>query len=104
VHFLRHLVDGDIACNQLNWQWVAGTGTDTRPARMLSPVLQSRRHDRAGGYIRHWVPELGHLPAREIHEPGSASRRAAHYPEPITDHHEAAVAYRTRPRSAAEAS
>ena len=104
AHFLRRLIDGDIACNQLNWQWVAGTGTDARPARMLSPVLQSRRHDRAGSYIRRWVPELGHLPAREIHEPNSASRRAAHYPEPIIDHHEAAVAYRTRPRSATEAS
>jgi deoxyribodipyrimidine photolyase len=29
-HFLRHLVDGDIANNQLNWQWVAGTGTGSR--------------------------------------------------------------------------
>jgi deoxyribodipyrimidine photo-lyase len=104
AHFLRHLVDGDIACNQLNWQWIAGTGTDTRPARMLNPVLQSHKHDRAGGYIRRWVPELAHLPASEIHDPGHASRRAAHYPEPVIDHHEAAAAYRTRMRSAAAAS
>lgn len=30
-HFLELLVDGDIANNQLNWQWVAGTGTDSLP-------------------------------------------------------------------------
>jgi deoxyribodipyrimidine photo-lyase len=103
AHFLRHLVDGDIACNQLNWQWVAGTGTDTRPGRMLSPVLQSRRYDRDGRYIRRWVPELAHLPASEIHEPDRAKRHAANYPEPIMDHHEAAAAYRSRLRPAAEA-
>src|SRR5690606_29139532 len=27
-HFLDHLVDGDLASNNHNWQWVAGTGTD----------------------------------------------------------------------------
>jgi deoxyribodipyrimidine photo-lyase len=98
AHFLRHLIDGDLACNQLNWQWVAGTGTDTRPARMLSPVLQSRRHDPAGDYIRRWVPELAHLPAGEIHEPGRENRRSAGYPEPIIDHREAAAAFRARQR------
>jgi deoxyribodipyrimidine photo-lyase len=98
AHFLRHLVDGDLACNQLNWQWVAGTGTDTRPARMLSPVLQGRRHDPEGDYIRRWVPELADLPAGEIHEPGHGNRRSAGYPEPIIDHHEAAAARRARLR------
>jgi deoxyribodipyrimidine photo-lyase len=98
AHFLRHLVDGDLACNQLNWQWVAGTGTDTRPARMLSPVLQSRRHDPTGDYVRRWVPELAHLPAGEIHEPTRQSRQSAGYPEPIVDHHETAAAFRARQR------
>ncbi|HTW21056.1 MAG TPA: deoxyribodipyrimidine photo-lyase, partial [Mycobacteriales bacterium] len=32
-HFFDLLVDGDIANNTLNWQWVAGTGTDSRPNR-----------------------------------------------------------------------
>jgi len=102
AHFLRYLVDGDLACNQLNWQWVAGTGTDTRPTRMLSPVLQSRRHDPEGGYIRRWVPELAHVPAREIHEPGRETRRRTRYPEPIIDHHEAAAAWRARQRPVVE--
>ena len=47
-HFLDLLVDGDIANNQLNWQWVAGTGTDTRPGRVLNPLLQARRFDPHG--------------------------------------------------------
>ncbi len=29
-HFFDLLVGADVANNQLNWQWVAGTGTDTR--------------------------------------------------------------------------
>jgi deoxyribodipyrimidine photo-lyase len=99
AHFLQNLVDGDIACNQLNWQWVAGTGTDTRPGRVLNPVAQSRRHDAFGGYIRRWVPELAHLPAAAIHEPSPADRRAVGYPQPIVDHGEAVAVNRTRPRS-----
>jgi len=30
-HFLRTLVDGDVANNAANWQWVAGVGTDAAP-------------------------------------------------------------------------
>jgi deoxyribodipyrimidine photo-lyase len=29
--FMEHLRDGDIAQNQLNWQWVADCGTDAAP-------------------------------------------------------------------------
>ena len=36
-HFQRWLVDGDIANNFANWQWVAGTGTDTRPYASSTP-------------------------------------------------------------------
>ncbi|GGO47852.1 cryptochrome/photolyase family protein [Streptomyces lasiicapitis] len=85
-HFLEHLVDGDIANNQLNWQWVAGTGTDTRPNRVLNPVLQGRRYDPDGVYVRRWLPELAGLAGRRVHEPwklGAAERAGYDYPEPI---------------------
>jgi len=96
AHFRRHLLDGDVACNQLNWQWVAGTGTDTSPHRVFSPVRQGQRFDPDGAYVRRWVPELAGLPAREIHDPAPAARRACGYPEPLVDHREAAAAYRAR--------
>ncbi|MET9382617.1 deoxyribodipyrimidine photo-lyase [Streptomyces sp. NPDC002928] len=87
-HFLDLLVDGDVANNQLNWQWVAGTGTDTRPNRVLNPVTQARRHDPDGAYVRRWVPELAHLEGPLVHEPWKLrglDRAAPDYPEPIVD-------------------
>jgi deoxyribodipyrimidine photo-lyase len=96
AHFMRHLVDADVACNQLNWQWVAGTGTDTNRHRIFNPTRQGRRFDPAGGYIRRWVPELAGLPAPLIHDPDLATRRARGYPEPIVDHRQAMAAHRGR--------
>ena len=58
-HFVDLLVDADVANNTMNWQWVAGTGTDTRPNRVLHPVRQARRYDPHGEYVRSYVPELG---------------------------------------------
>ncbi|MFI6254321.1 cryptochrome/photolyase family protein, partial [Streptomyces sp. NPDC051016] len=87
-HFLDLLVDGDVANNQLNWQWVAGTGTDTRPNRVLSPVAQARRYDPDGAYVRRWVPELAGLPGARVHEPWKlrgAERAALDYPDPVVD-------------------
>jgi deoxyribodipyrimidine photo-lyase len=81
-------VDGDIVNNQLNWQWVAGTGTDTRPHRVLNPVVQGKRFDPQGAYVRRWVPELEGVAARSIHEPWrlpSVERTRLDYPEPLID-------------------
>ncbi|MGW4894396.1 cryptochrome/photolyase family protein [Kitasatospora sp. NPDC004240] len=79
-HFLDLLVDGDVANNQLNWQWVAGTGTDTRPNRVLNPLRQADRYDPDGAYVRRWVPELAHLPGPAVHRPWLL---APDYPDPI---------------------
>ncbi|MEW2071901.1 deoxyribodipyrimidine photo-lyase [Streptomyces sp. NPDC007346] len=83
-HFLELLVDGDIADNQLNWQWVAGTGTDTRPNRVLNPVVQGRRFDPQGAYVRRWVPELAEVEGAAVHEPWKAGG-GLDYPEPVVD-------------------
>lgn len=85
-HFLDLLVDGDLVNNQLNWQWTAGTGTDTRPNRVLNPVRQGLRFDPAGAYVRRWVPELGGLAGKEVHEPwklGERDRARYDYPAPM---------------------
>lgn len=85
-HFLDLLVDGDLANNQLNWQWMAGTGTDTRPNRVLNPVLQGKRYDPDGAYVRRWVPELADVKAPDVHEPWKLpeeERAATGYPAPV---------------------
>ncbi|MFI1032748.1 cryptochrome/photolyase family protein [Streptomyces sp. NPDC020951] len=88
-HFLDLLVDGDVANNQLNWQWTAGTGTDSRPNRVLNPVAQARRYDPDGAYVRRWVPELEGVAGGAVHEPwrlrGPDRAAAAGYPERIVD-------------------
>ncbi|MGW1208578.1 cryptochrome/photolyase family protein [Streptomyces sp. NPDC002499] len=88
-HFLDLLVDGDVANNQLNWQWMAGTGTDSRPNRVLNPVTQAKRYDPDGAYVRRWVPELAALEGSSVHEPWKLRGfdRAAidDYPDPVVD-------------------
>ncbi|MGW7058571.1 cryptochrome/photolyase family protein [Streptomyces sp. NPDC054904] len=87
-HFLELLVDGDLANNQLNWQWVAGTGTDTRPNRVLNPVRQGLRYDPEGRYVHRWVPELAGLAAPRVHEPwrlAGPERARYDYPEPVVE-------------------
>ena len=85
-HFLDLLVDGDVVSNQLNWQWVAGTGTDTRPHRVLNPVIQGKHFDRPGAYVRRWVPELREVADRFVHEPWrlpAGDLADLDYPEPL---------------------
>ncbi|MCX4450978.1 cryptochrome/photolyase family protein [Streptomyces sp. NPDC058369] len=87
-HFLDLLVDGDIANNQMNWQWMAGTGTDSRPNRVLNPVVQAKRLDPDGAYVRRWVPELASLSGSAVHEPWKLrgeERDRLDYPEPVVD-------------------
>ena len=68
-HFHALLSDGDLADNYGNWQWVAGTGNDTRPNRGFNPVRQALRYDPRGEYVRRYVPELAHVPGSAVHEP-----------------------------------
>ncbi|MCW5755548.1 MAG: deoxyribodipyrimidine photo-lyase [Phycisphaeraceae bacterium] len=92
-HFMRHLVDGDLAANNGGWQWSASTGTDAAPYfRIFNPVTQGRRYDPSGDYIRTYVPELAHLDNEVIHEPWKLPplrRETLDYPHPIIDHAQA---------------
>jgi deoxyribodipyrimidine photo-lyase len=65
--FFELLVDGDVASNVGNWQWVAGTGANPRPNRTLSLKRQAHRFDSDGDYVRRYVPELAELPTTKIH-------------------------------------
>ncbi|MFB9834576.1 cryptochrome/photolyase family protein [Actinoallomurus acaciae] len=96
-YFLDLLVDGDVANNQLNWQWVAGTGAATRPNVVLNPLLQAKRFDPKGDYVRRWVPELGEVEGAAVHRPWllpEDRRRRLDYPDPIVDLDEGLARFR----------
>jgi deoxyribodipyrimidine photo-lyase len=88
AHFSSLLVDGDPASNAGNWQWVAGTGTDTRPGRVFNPLRQAHRFDPEGAYVRRYVSELADLSAPEVHEPwrlGPLALQERRYPPPLVE-------------------
>ena len=94
--FWDTLVDADLANNSVNWQWVAGCGVDAAPFfRIFNPVLQGRKFDPEGTYVRRWVPELANLPDRYIHQPWATPKDILkdsgvslgnNYPFPMVDH------------------
>jgi len=89
-YFFERLVDGDPASNNGGWQWAASTGTDPQPYfRIFNPVSQGQRWDPKGAYVRSWVPELGDVADRFVHEPWKdGGLLASGYPPPIVDHRE----------------
>jgi deoxyribodipyrimidine photo-lyase len=96
-HFWDLLTDGEIANNAGNWQWVAGTGNDTRPNRVLNPVRQAERFDPEGHYVRRYLPELESIRGKAIFRPWLMEGfERLDYPEPLVDHDKAAAAFRAR--------
>lgn len=95
-YFMQHLLDGDPAANNGGWQWTAGTGTDAAPYfRVFNPVLQGKKFDPHGAYVRRWVPELSTVPEAFIHTPwdmpSNVQARVGcvigkNYPAPVVDH------------------
>ncbi|MDB5641396.1 MAG: phrA [Hyphomicrobiales bacterium] len=94
--FWDTLCDADPANNPASWQWVAGSGADAAPYfRVFNPVLQGKKFDPTGAYVRKFLPELERLPDTWIHEPWTAPEDALRsagvslgksYPAPILDH------------------
>jgi deoxyribodipyrimidine photo-lyase len=94
--FMQHLIDGDPAANNGGWQWTAGTGTDAAPYfRVFNPILQGKKFDPQGRFIKKWLPELSAVPEKYIHAPwemptadqvSSECIIGQDYPQPIVDH------------------
>ena len=95
-YFAEKLNDFDLAANNGGWQWASSSGCDAQPYfRIFNPVLQSRKFDPQGRFIRRYLPALSDLPTAALHAPWLApigSLQAAgielgrDYPAPIVDH------------------
>ena len=71
AYFAEKLLDYELASNNGNWQWAAGTGCDAAPYfRIFNPESQQKKFDPDEKYIKQWVPEYG----------------TSKYPSPIVDH------------------
>ena len=71
AYFARKLLDYELASNNGNWQWAAGTGCDAAPYfRIFNPTSQAAKFDPNNEYIRKWVPEF----------------ESTSYPKPMVDH------------------
>lgn len=70
-YFAVKLLDYELASNNGNWQWAAGTGCDAAPYfRVFNPYSQQARFDPKEEYIRKWIPEID----------------TEDYPAPMVDH------------------
>jgi len=93
--FWDTLLDADLANNSAGWQWIAGCGADAAPYfRIFNPVLQGKKFDPNGDYVRQYVPELAELPDKFLHNPWEAPADVLKeagielgddYPQPIVD-------------------
>ncbi|BAH83100.1 deoxyribodipyrimidine photo-lyase [Candidatus Ishikawella capsulata] len=92
-YFMLHLLDGNLALNNGNWQWISSTGNNSWPYfRSFNPTTQGKKIDPNGDFIRKWLPELNEVPSKYIHNPHDWAQHSKYkidYPLPIIDHNEA---------------
>lgn len=95
-YFISQLIDGDLAANNGGWQWAASTGTDAAPYfRIFNPTTQGEKFDKAGEFIRRWLPELAAVPEKSLHQPWAWADKQGEkldYPRPVVDHKQARAA------------
>ncbi|KAM7257135.1 hypothetical protein ACFE04_012876 [Oxalis oulophora] len=98
-YFWDTLLDADLECDILGWQYISGSLPDGHELERLDcPQLQGSKFDPEGEYIRHWLPELSRMPTEWIHNPWDAPFTVlnsagvdlgSNYPKPIIDIDEA---------------
>lgn len=71
AYFAEKLLDYELASNNGNWQWAAGSGCDAAPYfRIFNPMTQQEKFDPHQKYVKKWIPELN----------------SKDYPQPIIDY------------------
>lgn len=87
AYFAEKLLDYELASNNGNWQWAAGSGCDAAPYfRIFNPVEQQKKFDPEGRYIKKWVPEFPDNYIEPIVEHAEARQRALHtYKQAVND-------------------
>ncbi|MFN3407307.1 MAG: cryptochrome/photolyase family protein [Caldimicrobium sp.] len=83
--FKEHLLDYDEVVNVGNWQWCASLGADPKPFRLFNPILQAKKYDPKGEYIKKYLPELSHLPSQMLIDP--ISNNLPYY-KPLVNYYE----------------
>jgi deoxyribodipyrimidine photo-lyase len=75
--FAGKLLDYELASNNGNWQWAAGTGCDAAPYfRIFNPNAQQARFDPDYSYVAKWLPDFNtHSYSPEIVEHNFARKR-----------------------------
>lgn len=87
LYFEQHLSDADLAANNGGWQWSASTGNDPVPYfRIFNPILQSRKFDPDGVFIRTMLPQFAGVALPFVHEPWRSPEPVPGYPAPIVEH------------------
>lgn len=86
--FANNLLDYDVAVNNGNWQWIAGSGTDSQPYfRIFNPWSQGKSYDKDGNYIKRWIPELETVFSNDLHKWNEKhDEYDVNYPKPIVDY------------------
>lgn len=58
AYFAEKLLDYELASNNGNWQWAAGSGCDAAPYfRIFNPCTQAQKFDPNEEYVKRWVKE-----------------------------------------------
>lgn len=68
-YFESLLIDYDTCSNWVNWNYVAGIGSDPREDRYFNILTQARNYDPRGAYVQLWLPEFAQVPIEKIHRP-----------------------------------
>ena len=59
AYFADKLLDYELASNNGNWQWAAGTGCDAAPYfRIFNPATQLKKFDPKLEYVKKWIPNF----------------------------------------------